>query len=85
MPTFHFHVDDGDSHSRDEDGVELPSLQVARREATRLAGELLRDRPDDVWTQQSWRMTVTDDGGTTLFKLQVGADAAPAAQQALDD
>jgi hypothetical protein len=62
----------------DKLGVELASLTQARKEATVLAGELLRDRPDAFWDVQAWRMTVQDETGLTLFVIEVDATVSPA-------
>jgi hypothetical protein len=69
MPVFHFHVEDGVSEP-DEDGADLPDVASARREAARLAGQLLCDEPELVWRSEGeWRLVVTDEGGRTLFTL----------------
>lgn len=39
MPTFHFHVRDGDALFEDPDGSELPDLETARAEALAAARE----------------------------------------------
>ena len=83
MPIFFFDVDDGDEHTRDKLGVELADLAAARREATLLAGELLRDRPDDLWDSQAWKMTVEDEHGRHLFAIDIAATAAPVVMQQL--
>jgi hypothetical protein len=78
MPLFYFDIDEGPEHASDPLGVELADLRSARIEATLLAGEMLRDRPDAFWGVQSWTMTVTDPDGLTLFSIHVDAVAAPA-------
>lgn len=83
MALFFFDVDDGDVHSRDKVGVELPDVQAATKEAVALTGELLRDRPDAFWNAQEWRMTVEDDAGLVLFTIVVAARVAPAAAAVL--
>ena len=39
MPTFHFHVRDGDRSFEDPEGSELPGLEAARAEALAAARE----------------------------------------------
>jgi hypothetical protein len=78
MAVYYFHIDDGAETSRDKFGVELPDLRAARVEGTVLAGELLRDRPDEFWGVRSWTMTVEDRNGTFLFSIHIAADAAAA-------
>ena len=82
VPLFYFLVDDG-GHGADRLGVELKDLKAARKEATLLAGELLRERPDAFWDSQSWTMAVTDEGGSSLFTITVEGAIAAAAEQDL--
>jgi hypothetical protein len=77
MSRFYFHAENGDLH-RDEDGLELRTLADARREAARVLGELLNERPDAIWADGGLRLTVTDDQNLTLFALEVAATLAPA-------
>jgi hypothetical protein len=60
MALFYFDIDEGDEHTRDKLGVELPDVAAATREAAVLAGEMLRDRPDHFWDSQEWKMTIED-------------------------
>lgn len=79
MPRFFFNVHDGREYP-DFDGIELPSISDARRQATLYAGELLRSDPASFWSGEEWKMEVTDDRGLVLFHLIfVGIDA-PAAR-----
>ena len=66
MPRYHFHVRDGVDRP-DRDGIDLPDIRVARAEALKLAGEIIRDAGmrDDLG--EEWRITVTDEAGLTLF------------------
>jgi uncharacterized protein DUF6894 len=77
MTRYFFHVIDGVSIS-DEEGTELATLADARREAVRLSGEILSERPDQFWAGEQWRMDVADDEGLTLFALHFSAVEAPA-------
>jgi hypothetical protein len=43
MGCFYFHIQIGDEVYPEEDGIELPSLEEARREALQSARELLAD------------------------------------------
>jgi hypothetical protein len=43
VPRFYFDVSDGDRVTRDNDGLELASLEAAEREAKRGAAEMGRD------------------------------------------
>lgn len=42
----------GAVHDPDNDGVELATISDARVEAARLAGEMLRDRPELAWLDE---------------------------------
>lgn len=42
MPTYYFHIDNG-TFVPDNEGVDLPDVDAARREAVRAAGEMIND------------------------------------------
>lgn len=78
MPRYHFHIDD---HStRDDDGVELADLEVAKCEAIRMAGRIICDEGETFWDRGEWSMTVSDETGLTLLHLQIIGTEAPATQ-----
>jgi len=72
MPRYYFHVAD-DRTTTDAEGLELPDLEAARKEAIRAASDALRDGPGPyLWSGKPWRMWVTDrrlPAGKTLFTL----------------
>jgi hypothetical protein len=74
---FYFHVDDGQSFP-DLVGTLLPDVRTARVEAIRTGGEMLRDAAS-YWDGTEWRMDMTDEAGTTLFRLRFSARIVPAA------
>lgn len=83
MPRYHFHVlDDGFAH--DEEGTDLPSALHARLAATRLAGELVSERPQLVLDTGLLRVEVTDNAGLILFSVLVLANDAPALRGLVD-
>ena len=60
----------------DNDGLEFNSINEARVEAVRYAGEVLRDHPTLVWTGDDFRVEVTDERRLLLFTvIVVGVDA----------
>lgn len=60
----------------DDDGIEFDSINEARLEAVRYAGEVLRYHPTLVWTGQDFRIEVTDEAKLVLFTvIVVGVDA----------
>ncbi len=79
MPRYFFHVQDGQD-IRDNEGTELPSLKAARVAAVQVAGRLLSEHADEVWTSSDWQMDVTDHTGLLLFTLMFSATMAPAAR-----
>lgn len=76
MPHYYFHVVNGSARA-DPVGIELPDLDAAKREASRYAGEMLRDNPDAIWKNTGWMMVVSNVQGMTLFVLHFLATAAP--------
>ena len=77
MPRYYFHVEDGVSLP-DREGIELPGLTEARRQAAILAGGVLSEGAGQFWDGQPWSIRVTDDTNLTLFTLDLSATSAPA-------
>lgn len=77
MPRFHFNVYDGVT-ILDAEGVELASLDEACTEAIALAGQMLKDYPERVRSDEEWRIEVTDSTGLLLFRLDFTVAASPA-------
>jgi hypothetical protein len=75
---FFFHSEDGVSF-HDDEGTLLPDVAAARIEAARVLGQLVNERPGDVWQDDLFRLVVTDDLGAILFVLDLTALDAPAA------
>jgi hypothetical protein len=69
MPTFFFHIVDGDQVIKDREGVDLPGAKAALEEAEDAARELLsrKVRKGEVIDGQEFR--VEDDLGMPLFIL----------------
>ncbi|MBV8511890.1 MAG: hypothetical protein JO289_17185 [Xanthobacteraceae bacterium] len=61
----------------DPDGIELPDLAAAQKEALRLLGRMLQDADGDgLWHGKDWSVWVTDapsGTGHILFKLHLSA------------
>lgn len=75
MPTYFFHVDDGDLRP-DHEGTELSSDDKARSAAVTSAGEVLSDFDGKFWSNgQHWTLYVTDERKRLLFALHLGAEA----------
>ena len=68
MPIFYFHIRRGDELETDDTGVELPSLEAAKDEARRTAGELLREgnlKPSEV-------LEVMDEKKEVVLRFRCG-------------
>ncbi len=77
MPRYFFHFGDT-ARGVDVRGQDLPDHNVARIEAVRLLGEVLKDKASEFWDEQSMKLIITDDEGLMLFVLDVSAIEAPA-------
>ena len=82
MACFHFNVYDSRG-MMDVDGTELPNIQVARIEAQRLAGDIIRDAAACGDLGDEWRVEVTDHTGLLLFRMDFMVAESPAARLAL--
>jgi hypothetical protein len=70
----------GAIYDPDNEGVELSSISNARAMAAQAAAELIRDRPQVVWTGEEVRVEVTDENQLVLFTvIVIGVDSAAAA------
>jgi len=47
MPRFYFNVRDGERHTRDDEGLDLTTIEDAREEASRAIGAMIRDAMPD--------------------------------------
>jgi len=81
MPRFYFHTEDGRC-LRDEDGTDLTDVHAARNEAVTILAEVLKEDPEEFWRDRSFKLTVTDDEGLTLYILDVSAVASAAVERA---
>jgi hypothetical protein len=78
VPRYFFHTEDGRSF-HDGDGTILAGVDDARIEAARVLGQLVNEHPADIWHEEPFRMTVTDEGGLVVFVLDIAAVVSPAA------
>jgi hypothetical protein len=87
MARYFFHNEDGKCFP-DESGVELPDMAAVRHTAMRVLTEMVSAHENEFYENGSWRLTVTDESGLTLFLVDVGlinAAAAPAAKSAASE
>ena len=76
MPHFHFNVLDGSAYI-DESGIELASVDHAKREARRYAGNMLADSAGVSTPDREWTVEVTDQQGLVLFRLDISMMDTP--------
>lgn len=79
MSLYQFQVFDGRSEVS-PDKVELPNLDAARREGIRRAGATLVLDAHIITPDNNWRLDVTDENGTLLFRYDFAMTASPAAR-----
>lgn len=72
MPLYYFDVNDG-TREPDLTGSEFASLDTARTQAIRYAGELLRDNADAIWDGNGLRVEVSDERRTPIFAIVTSA------------
>jgi hypothetical protein len=73
MPRYFFNV----YHARsnvDSEGEEFPDMRAAFREATRTAGEVLRDLDTALTPGQDWRLEVTDEFKKVIYVIRVNTE-----------
>ena len=68
MSHYYFNVSDG-SGLVDREGTELPSPQVARAEALKLAGAIIAEAGGQSDCRDEWSVEVTDVSGAALFRM----------------
>jgi hypothetical protein len=83
MARYFFNEFDG-QYKVDDRGLDLPTLETARLEAVRYAGEAMRDQPELAWKGEEFRVEVTDDKQLVLFTVIVLGVEAPAGGKSLN-
>jgi len=76
MARYFFHSEDGHAF-RDREGVELPDLDAAEREAIISLGEMIRDRAEDLQDHRPIRIIVTDRQQAVLFSVIAKVEDPP--------
>jgi len=71
----YFHLQDGIETIRDEDGIEVPDVAVARGEALRAIQEVRRENAARLHDWGGWKLAGADGSGAVLFSLDVNAQA----------
>jgi hypothetical protein len=82
MPRYFFHIDEKRYHI-DTEGIDLPGLEAAKREAMVIAGKSMIDNASgDNWSNGTWSLTVADEAAQEVFvvrlstRCRMGEDSA---------
>jgi hypothetical protein len=70
MPHFFFDTDDGDLHSQDDEGFELPSVEAARIEALDALPDMARNKIPDR-DRHTFAVRVRNEGGTVVYSASL--------------
>ena len=77
MPRYFFDVHDG-KHMPDEDGVELPDIDAARKQVWKTLPMMMAERPADGNMGCQLRMDVRDESGKHVFHAALAFVIEPA-------
>lgn len=69
MARYYFHFKSGDKARTDDDGVDLPDISAATREAEQAARELLAEAIKARKPDVPEAVVVTDESGTEVYSL----------------
>jgi hypothetical protein len=73
MPRYYFDIHEGRQNHTDELGEELADRHAAWTEATRYAGEALKDVDGKLKPGEVWQLDVRDEFANLIYVLQVRA------------
>lgn len=73
MPRYFFHMH-YKTHTSDDEGFELPDLDTAWRQGSRMAGLILHDMDGKLEPGREWRLEVADEAGKMLFAVRFSAE-----------
>jgi hypothetical protein len=73
MPRYFFHVHHNEPQI-DYEGEELRDKHAAWKEATVMAGEILKDLDGKLQPGREWRLEVTDEFANPLYALHINAE-----------
>jgi len=74
VPRYYFNVIHGQDRQPDRNGEELPDKHAAWAEATKVAGEIIKDIDGKLQPGQPWRLEVTDEFSGPLWEIRVAAE-----------
>ncbi|MBB5055111.1 hypothetical protein HNQ36_005122 [Afipia massiliensis] len=67
MPRYYFNIFHGSDAHWDHEGEELPDRDAAWEEATKVAGETIKDLDGKLALGRPWRLEVTDEFANPLW------------------
>ena len=70
MPRFYFDVRNGDRFTQDRDGLDLPDLREARKDASQALAEMVKDAMPD-GDHRTMAIEVRGEDKRPLFKVQI--------------
>ena len=76
MPRFYFDVRDGEKFVSDDDGLEFPGIREAKRDASRMLGEMIKDEMPD-GDHLDMAVEVRAEDRRPLFKVQITFEVLP--------
>jgi hypothetical protein len=71
MTIYHFNIRDGSKVAMDEEGMDLPSLDAAIREAETSGRELLADMVREGTPLDGQAVEITNEAGTVLKSIRL--------------
>ena len=73
MPRYFFNVFHGSEHHPDCEGEVLEDKHAAWAEATKVAGQTIKDIDGKLRPGHEWRLEVSDEFGGALWEIRVAA------------
>jgi hypothetical protein len=75
MPTYFFHIRHGKYATASAEGIALPNVEAARREAAMICSDMARDIIGELDNRPEWQMDVADQSGKIVFRLSFVAES----------
>ena len=76
LERYYFNLTNGEAMIRDDEGVEVSSIQAAMVAALEAAAELRAQDPMDLDEWQGWRLEIVDAAGRAVQSIQLDARSA---------
>ena len=76
MAKYFFHAEGAHTYP-DEQGSDLADLEAVQLHAARMLGELLKEKPEEFWSD-GLKVHVANAAGLSLFSLEVVTTFSPA-------